>query len=351
MRLRNLFLLLLAVVLAGGTAFLARSYLATQRAQQVVHAAAPPPRPEHPILVARANLARGHLITPSDLGWQVWPDNAIASVYIKSGGKIMPQSFSGWVVVNPIAEGAPVTQSMMISPGSGGFLAAVLRPGMRAIQAGDATQLPTGTQPGDRVDMMVRFKPGDGWNGGFVVETVLRGLRILQIGNQLETAKPTGTPPAAASGHIVFEVTPQQAEIITLAEPMGQLTFILDSLRRGPTETAASDGGVVLAAMRDSQSDPRDPPAGTSMSAPATTNAARSDTADTEEPTYLTDAAVNPMFARTQSWDLKPSVTILRGGGKQDAVPVDLRCSESGCAQFNPLPTRLVGTGDLAEGK
>ncbi len=232
MRLRNLFLLLLAVVLAGGTAFLARSYLATQRAQQVVHAAAPPPRPEHPILVARANLARGHLITPSDLGWQVWPDNAIASVYIKSGGKIMPQSFSGWVVVNPIAEGAPVTQSMMISPGSGGFLAAVLRPGMRAMQAGNAGQLPTGTQPGDRVDMMVRFglahlplpaKEDDGSNNA--VETVLRGLRILQIGNQLETAKPTGTPPAVASGPIVFEVTPREAEVITLAEQMGQLTL------------------------------------------------------------------------------------------------------------------------------
>ncbi len=86
------------------------------------------------------------------------------------------------------------------------------------------------------------------------------------------------------------------------------------------------------------------------MSAPAAMNAARSDTSDTEEPTYLTDAAVN-RFLQTTAVDV--NVTVLRGG-KLEAptnVPVHLQCSESGCAPFNPEPTRLVGTGDLAEGK
>ncbi|HTT80070.1 MAG TPA: Flp pilus assembly protein CpaB [Stellaceae bacterium] len=351
MRLRNLILLVLAVVLAGGTALLARSYLAAQRVQQVVRAAPPPPPPEHQILVARVNLARGQLLNANDLRWQVWPDNAIAQSYIESGGKVMPQSFSGWVAVAPVAEGAPITRTMIISPGSGGFLAAVLQPGMRAIQAGTAGQLPDGTEPGDRVDMIVEFKPGGGWNGGNVVETVLRGLRIIQIG-QIEAAKPSqrrtaSTPP----GHVIFEVTPRQAEIVTLAERMGTLTFTLDSLRRGPEETAAKADSVVLAAARDPQTDPPDPPTGTSMSAPPAMSAPAPDPALDGQPSYMTDSAVSPTFVRTHSWDLKAAVTILRGGAKPDAVAVDLRCTETACAQFNQMPTKLVGTGQLAGSK
>jgi pilus assembly protein CpaB len=358
MRLRNLILLLLAVMLAGGTAFLARSYLAAQRAEQVIHAAAPTPQPARSILVARGDLERGHIITPSDFGWQVWPDSAMRSAYIESGGKFVPQDFAGWVVVDPIAEGAPVTQSTMISPGSGGFLAAVLRPGMRAIQVPTQSMPPAGTQPGDRVDMMVSFSftppvpaVAKGYDGSKnVVETVLRGLRILQIGNQLETSKPTGTPPATASGPLIFEVTPRQAEIVTLAETMGSISFTLDSLRHGPVETAASGGGVVLAAVHEPQSDPRDPPAGASMSAPAAANGASSDMTDAEQPTYLNDAAVNRYF---QTTGVDASVTVLRGGQLQQPadITVHLQCGETGCAEFSPEPTRLVGTGDLAEGK
>src|SRR5579864_301712 len=156
MRLRNLLLLLLAVVLAGGTAMLARSYLAAQRAAQVVRAAPPPARPERSVLVARGSIARGDMIKAGDLAWQVWPDNAITAAYIVQGGKEAPETFAGWVAMDPIPDGAPITKTSLISPGSGGFLAAMLKPGMVAIQIPQAV-LPTGTHPEDRVDMVVSF--------------------------------------------------------------------------------------------------------------------------------------------------------------------------------------------------
>jgi len=44
-----------------------------------------------------------------------------------------PESFAGWVARNPISAGEPLSETKIIAPGNRGFLAAVLRPGMRAI--------------------------------------------------------------------------------------------------------------------------------------------------------------------------------------------------------------------------
>lgn len=360
MRLRNLLLLVLAVVLAGGTAMLAHSYLAAERVRQIVQAAPPPPRPERSILVAHADIARGDIIKSGDLVWQVWPDNAITANYIASGGKDMPQNFSGWVAINSVAAGAPVTKGALISPQDNRYLAAVLKPGMRAIQV--TADLPTGTVNGDRVDMMVNFalpkdyyddsKPGwpereTGSYGSNAVETVLSGLRILKIvGLQLEVGKPLEQK-ATGAVPIIFEVTPKQAEIIALAGRMGQLTFTLDSLRHGSVAVAANRQGVMLAAAHE-QADPLTAAAATTL-APASADPV--DPPESAEPSYMTDVEVNPML-RVPSKEIKASATILRGtgsgGGKPEEVPILLRCTETACAHFDNLPTKLVGSGALA---
>ncbi|HTV87455.1 MAG TPA: Flp pilus assembly protein CpaB [Stellaceae bacterium] len=350
MRVRNLLLLVFAVLLAGGTAMLARSYLAAQRVQQAVRVAPPPPpRPERSILVAHADISRGDFIKTGDLVWQVWPDNAIAKNYIVSGGKEMPQNFSGWAALDPIAAGEPITKAMLISPGNGGFLAAVLKPGMRAIQVPNA-DLPTGTLPGDRVDMMVNFglqDPQKGWRGNNGVETVLRGLQILKIvGLQLEVGKPVEQR-APGAAPVIFSVTPKQAEIIALAERMGQLTFTLDSLRRSADEIASTGARAILAAARDPQPDAADPVAtAVSAAAPAVVATASDPAEDDGEPSYMTDGEVND-FLRAPSREFKVPVTILRGA-TQASVQADLRCTETVCAEFSQMPTKLVGAGELA---
>jgi pilus assembly protein CpaB len=65
MRARTLLLLLLAIVLAGSTAMLARSWLQAQRNKEIAEAAPlTPPKPVRSVLVARADLRRGQILRP-----------------------------------------------------------------------------------------------------------------------------------------------------------------------------------------------------------------------------------------------------------------------------------------------
>src|SRR5579884_2337662 len=110
MRAKPLILLLFAVLLAGGTAFLARSWLAAQRTKEIEEAAPLAlPTPAKSVLVARVNLSRGQILRPDDLVWQPWPEGGIAKDYIQIGGPKKPESYSGWVTKNPIMAGDPIT--------------------------------------------------------------------------------------------------------------------------------------------------------------------------------------------------------------------------------------------------
>lgn len=139
MRARTLALFLVVLVLAGGTAMLVRSWLAQQRTEAVA-APMPPPPAQKSVLVARGPIARGQILKPTDLGWQIWPDGGIDHAYIQKGSKTI-EDFAGWVARDPLGPGEPITESKIVAPGSRGFLAAVLRPGMRAVSCTGHTNL------------------------------------------------------------------------------------------------------------------------------------------------------------------------------------------------------------------
>ena len=96
MRLRTLLLLFVAIGLAGGTAVLARSWLAAQRAAEIAEASPLAlPTPAKSVLVARNGIQRGQILKPADLAWQPWPEGGIGSGYIQSGTKTI-EDFAGW---------------------------------------------------------------------------------------------------------------------------------------------------------------------------------------------------------------------------------------------------------------
>jgi pilus assembly protein CpaC len=186
---RTVILFLIALLLAGGTAALVRSWLA----QRPTIAAAPPPPPrvtEKSILVAGVAITRGQILKPGDLVWRPWPDAAIAGDFIVSGAQ--PQkSFAGWVAREPFVVGEPIVRAKVVAPGERGFLAAVLTPGMRAVSvAVDQTSDVSGfIFPGDRVDVLINLSLAESANGnGYqrkAAETVLRDARVVAIDQRL----------------------------------------------------------------------------------------------------------------------------------------------------------------------
>ena len=160
----------------------------------------------------------------------------------------MIEDFAGWVAREPFAAGDPISEAKIVSPGSRGFLAAVLSPGMRAVSV---PVTPTSgisgfVFPGDQVDIVVsETVPGGDGNGNTPprkgAETVLRDLRVLAVDQKLDSK----AGEAVVAQRVTLEVTEKQSEIIAVVSEMGKLSLSLRSLVAAPDEDSAAILGTV----------------------------------------------------------------------------------------------------------
>src|SRR6516164_6886748 len=236
MRARTLILFFVALTLAGGTALLVRSYLA-QKTDAEAEALARPAAPQKFVLVAKGAITRGQILKSQDLSWQVWPEGGIDKNYIQTGTRT-PESFSGWVARDPFAPGEPITDAKIVSPGSRGFLAAVLAPGKRAISVPvTATSGISGfIFPGDQVDILITHQLTGHDEQHRAAETVLQDVRVIGIDQKLDSK--SGEPLVAHTA--TLEVTPKQSEMIAVATEIGKLSLSLRSLAANQSEQSAA---------------------------------------------------------------------------------------------------------------
>ena len=133
----------------------------------------------------------------------------------------------------PLYAGEPVRESKLIGGGQP-FLSAVLPPGYRAVATSISAESAAGgfILPNDHVDViMVRRAEGaTGSPGGLQTETILKNIRVLAIDQTIqedEEGKKTRVGQTAT-----LELTPEQAEIITVAQQMAdRLTLALRSIK------------------------------------------------------------------------------------------------------------------------
>jgi len=245
---KKLILLVGALVIAIGTALVARSMFAGAAAPQAEAAA---PEPEGPkVLVAQRALPTGTIITADALSYQQWPEELVQDAYFIDGESDI-NALLGTVVRHSITAGEPVTQGSLVSPGDRGFLAAALTPGMRAITIPvDARAGVAGfVFPGDRVDMVLtQSVPGE--EGEVQTsETILRNLRVLATDQSTTQAtNENGDTIVRQFSMVTMEVTPQLAEKVSVAQTLGTLSLSLRSLadNQSELENAIASGSVVI---------------------------------------------------------------------------------------------------------
>ncbi|MGH6813044.1 MAG: Flp pilus assembly protein CpaB [Methylocella sp.] len=193
-------------------------------------AAAPPPVLTDGVLVAAKELDIGTRVDDADLRWDAWPKEHIPEGLIrKSDSPNGIEELKGFTARANFAPGEPLRREHL-SKGLD-FLAAVLRPGMRAVAINIDTQgsstagghiLP----PNDRVDVVHTFV--DAHNGNsFFSEIILSNVRVLAIGPNFQEKN---GEQVMAGNNATLELTPTQAETIVLAQRTGQLSLILRSL-------------------------------------------------------------------------------------------------------------------------
>lgn len=260
MNLRNVLVLLVALVIAGFAAMLARGWLLDQReAMRPKPVAAAPQAPATYVLVAKASLKPGNFVQPGNLDWVVWPKEGVVKGFVVKSEKTKPEDFVGSVARVTITAGEPVIETKFVKPGDRGFMAAVLTPGNRA-----ATVPITATSgnagfifPGDRVDLILTAKFGErtdtGEGGRNYAATIVEDLRVLAIDQKTENAKGE----TAIGRTATLEVTPHQAELIALGMQMGQLALSLRPLTEdadSPESNRAGTGESVIVADADTSS-------------------------------------------------------------------------------------------------
>jgi pilus assembly protein CpaB len=234
MRLKSIMLIVVALVLAGFTAFMVRSWLDAERAA-AMRAMQQKPQGQQSagvqVLVAKRELPVGTFLRPEHLRWQAWPEASMSPAYAVEGKKKI-EDFVGAVVRLPISSGEPITDGRVVAPGASGFLAAVLRPGYRAVSVPvTMTSSISGfVFPGDHVDLLLTHSMPQRVEGlerraGL---TVLRDIRVLALDQKVDVKPGESTVPKTAT----FEVTPKQSEIIAVVVEMGKLSLSLRSLQR-----------------------------------------------------------------------------------------------------------------------
>lgn len=233
---RTILVAIVALTLAGGTAFFVKGWLTKQR--EALYASLPTAREETEgpkVLVARKSLPAGVILSAAHLEWKEWPEDGLSKSYIVQGkGKITARSLHGSVLRRVISAGEPIAEDRVVKSGERGFLAAVLTQDMRAVSVPvTATSGISGfVFPGDRIDLLLAHKiqTGEGPSRklNYASETLLTDVRVLAVDQKTETKDGEAVVAKTAT----LEVTSEQAEMVAVAVTLGELSLSLRSLRR-----------------------------------------------------------------------------------------------------------------------
>jgi pilus assembly protein CpaB len=255
MRRGNLFILVLAIVMGGIAAFMARNfiaastYVATPAAGKIVVAAVP---------VAFGSELNGNNLT--EIPWPTgkMPEGAFASreELLKDGRR---------VALGPIQRDEPILKTKITGPGQRASLSALLDQGKRAVtvRVDDVRGVAGFVLPGDRVDVvLIRSVSGPGAAAENVSDVLLQHIKVLAV-DQLVNERQEKPTIARA---VTLELDTDQAQKVLLATNLGQLSLILrqagesnPAYARRVTErdlvrTEPSAAPVVVAPARRSES-------------------------------------------------------------------------------------------------
>ncbi|MDB5649288.1 MAG: Flp pilus assembly protein CpaB [Hyphomicrobiales bacterium] len=186
------------------------------------------------ILIASADLPLGKIISDADLTWQAWPSTAVTPNMIRRNeASTIMNDLRGAFVRVAFSQGDPIRREKIIRPGSkSGFLSAILPSGARAVAINIDTQGGTTAGgfilPNDRVDVLKTGRDEEGKAGeSFVTETILTNIRVLAIGQNIQ--EKNGEKVVVGS-NATLEVDARQAELLVLAQRVGQLSLSLRSM-------------------------------------------------------------------------------------------------------------------------
>src|SRR5690606_9546472 len=244
-------ILLAAAVLAVG----ARAAYIARQAPAVTAAPAPT---DVRVRVAAADLPAGLLLRDTDLEWKAYRESQVPQGALREGS---PEAeLSGVLVRHALEEGQLIVAGSIIRPDAPGFLAAALKPGMRAVSvpidevSGHAGLI----LPGDYVDMILtqtlRHDDDDGRKNAVVSETLVKNVRVIAVGTSFQPQHETALTKTRART-VTLEVDPRAAEAVTVAAALGTLSMSLRSFAIDDRDAGTRAEGATVVAWENNRQD------------------------------------------------------------------------------------------------
>ena len=215
-----------------------------------VVAAPPPPPSTSQVLVAARDLPVGTLIGQGDVVEAAIDREAVHDGHVVPGDR-KPSELNRWAVREALVAGSPLTWGAVVGPGQKGFLAAVLRPGPRAvtIRVGTSTRTAALVEPGDRVDVILSADLESATGAAVtLVRTIVEDVRVVAIdsgvvdpgaGESGDAAKDDEQREPVDFETATLEVSPAQGDRLVLGEQEGSLSLAVRALATAPVQAQA----------------------------------------------------------------------------------------------------------------
>jgi len=221
MSIRTLATLGVAVLLGLIAVILVRSYLGNAAQNAATQTAGPGATVS--IVVAARPLARGAVLQADALKIVSYPqDAAPAEAFHSIPDVLNGDSGNQRVALRDMVANEPVLSGNISGAGGRLGLSGVVAPGMRAVsvRSGDVAGVGGFVLPGDRVDILLTRSEG---NQGTVTQVLAENVRVLGV-DQMDNVE--ANKPVVAKV-VTVEVTPEQAQTISLAQAVGSVTLTL----------------------------------------------------------------------------------------------------------------------------
>lgn len=239
----RIIILVVALVAGLGAALLA------QRPSKPTTVATVEAEPTVPVLVAAVDIPLGNTVTANDLRWLNWPLSGVpAGVVRKDEAPDAEKELVGQVARFALLAAEPIRREKLIRTDGTGFLSAVLPSGMRAVAIStDSRGANTAggfILPNDRVDVISTPRTESDNNSGIFSETLLRNIRVLAIGQNIQERN---GEKVVIGETATLEVEPGQVEALVQAQKGGSLSLALRSLKdAGETTPPETENAMTL---------------------------------------------------------------------------------------------------------
>jgi pilus assembly protein CpaB len=238
MNVRTIATLAVAILLGLVAVVLVRGYIGAAKPAQGVAASGG----TVPVVVAAGPILRGQVLQPMQLKVARYPADSVPAGTFQNVSQLSGAGPTARLALRAQAANEPILADQVSAPGGKLTLSVALMPGMRAVslRSGEVAGVGGFVLPGDRVDILLT-RTASGENSA-VTQVLAENVLVMGVDQSADDT----TDKPVVSRTVTIQVTPDQAQTISLGQAVGTVSL---SLRHVTDDASLSRKAVTEAQL------------------------------------------------------------------------------------------------------